>query len=303
MENTFVLDLIKKDLEELKNLVDSLQKSKNQQQLLIDITKAKAKTLLQELELLQADSSEKEKIPETPIEKKTPISEKINTEEKIISIPPIIEEEKTPIIEETPLIKEEITIEEEVTIEKEIVKETPIIETPTISEPEEEITNQKEEIITEPIISELQTKENQAHETEQVVTNIKVETRQEVHEEIIEIKSETAKTEEKEEHKLLGEKFTKELSLYDKLSEHKAESKIKGKPITNLKAAIGLNDRFMYTRELFSNNQSRFIETVDKIDSLSSFEDAINYLQQNFTWSENEVSLKFIDLVKRRFEN
>ena len=115
------------------------------------------------------------------------------------------------------------------------------------------------------------------------------------------------KTEEKidiQEKKILGEQFVKEPSLNDRLAataHH--ESKIKGKPVTKIKSAIGLNDRFLYTRELFGNESSKFETTVDHLDQLNNLHEAVDYLSKNFQWTKNEASLKFMELVKRRFEN
>lgn len=113
-----------------------------------------------------------------------------------------------------------------------------------------------------------------------------------------------AENAEPSDKKVFGEKFSKEPSLNDKLSSGTAyESKIKGKPVTNLKAAIGLNDRFLYTRELFGNDSARYEEAIEKLDQFSNLLEAIEYLEKNFVWVKNNTSLKFMDLVKRRFEN
>ncbi len=113
-----------------------------------------------------------------------------------------------------------------------------------------------------------------------------------------------AESAEPSDKKVFGEKFSKEPSLNDKLSSGTAyESKIKGKPVTNLKGSIGLNDRFLYTRELFGNDSARYDEAIEKLDQFSNLLEAIEYLEKNFVWVKNNTSLKFMDLVKRRFEN
>ncbi len=113
-----------------------------------------------------------------------------------------------------------------------------------------------------------------------------------------------AESTEPSDKKVFGEKFSKEPSLNDKLSSGTTyESKIKGKPVTNLKGSIGLNDRFLYTRELFGNDSARYEEAIEKLDQFSNLLEAIEYLEKNFVWVKNNTSLKFMDLVKRRFEN
>lgn len=100
----------------------------------------------------------------------------------------------------------------------------------------------------------------------------------------------------------LGEKFTHGRSVNDLLFEHgKTDNKFSNMPVANLQTAIGINDRFLFTRELFEGNKDDFAETVRKIDSMTSIHDAAVFLRENFKWKKTDTSLKFIELVKRRF--
>jgi hypothetical protein len=63
------------------------------------------------------------------------------------------------------------------------------------------------------------------------------------------------------------------------------------------------NDRFMNIRELFDGNNQKFLETVKTLDSKQNIKEAVDYLRNNFRWKRNETSLKFVNLVKRRFIN
>ncbi|MGE0021262.1 MAG: hypothetical protein AB7S72_16430 [Draconibacterium sp.] len=103
--------------------------------------------------------------------------------------------------------------------------------------------------------------------------------------------------------KRLGDSFLKEKSVNDLISAdaQKLENKISNMPVSSIQAAIGINDRFQYIRELFDGNAEKFAETVAKLDSMSDLKDAVVYLQQNFKWKKTEVSLKFVTLIKRRF--
>ena len=102
----------------------------------------------------------------------------------------------------------------------------------------------------------------------------------------------------------LGEKFSQGRSVNDLLLEHgKSENKFTNMPVTSLQAAIGINDRFLFTRELFEGNGDAFAKAVKEIDAMSNIHDAASYLREHFKWKKNETSLKFIDLVKRRFGN
>lgn len=102
--------------------------------------------------------------------------------------------------------------------------------------------------------------------------------------------------------KTLAEIFVQEKSLNDSLSVGKTiDHKLAVSPLSNLEAAIGLNDRFLFIRELFSNDAGLFNQTVKQIDQMQNLGEAVTFLNSNFKWKKNETSLKFAQLVKRRF--
>ena len=87
----------------------------------------------------------------------------------------------------------------------------------------------------------------------------------------------------------------------DVLSPEKREVEYQTPPINSIWDGIGINDRFLFIRELFSNNNANFESTVTALDKLSTIHEAVNYLKMNFKWNKSEASQKFLDLVKRRF--
>lgn len=100
----------------------------------------------------------------------------------------------------------------------------------------------------------------------------------------------------------LGERFVQGRSVNDLLLEQsKSESKFSNLPVSSLQAAIGINDKFLFTRELFDGNAKAFSEVIRKLDDMTGIHEAAVYLRENFKWKKTETSLKFIDLVKRRF--
>ena len=107
---------------------------------------------------------------------------------------------------------------------------------------------------------------------------------------------------DKDEKTVVGEKFHKERSLNETLGNNiGAESKLINGPITSLKAAIGLNDRFLFIREIFNNNSAKYNEIIDNLDKMEQIQEAVEYLRDNLTMQKNEASMKFVDLLKRRF--
>ncbi|MFV0346255.1 MAG: hypothetical protein ACK5IQ_08435 [Bacteroidales bacterium] len=73
-------------------------------------------------------------------------------------------------------------------------------------------------------------------------------------------------------------------------------------PLNNLKAGIGLNDKFMFIRELFDNNYDKYLECIDKLDTMDNLESAFTFLQSKYAWAEDTKSLAdFLQIVRRRF--
>lgn len=104
------------------------------------------------------------------------------------------------------------------------------------------------------------------------------------------------------EKKLVGDKYHEVRSLNDTIGENKSmDSKIAHSPITSLKAAIGLNDRFLFIREIFNNNSAKYNEVIDRLDQMDQIQEAVEYLRANLNMQKNEASMKFVDLLKRRF--
>ena len=81
-------------------------------------------------------------------------------------------------------------------------------------------------------------------------------------------------------------------------------SVVKSKPVISLKDAIGLNDKFLYIRELFEGNLFRYEETIARLDDMRDLNEArslILSLVDND--EENEVALQLIDLLKRKISS
>jgi hypothetical protein len=100
----------------------------------------------------------------------------------------------------------------------------------------------------------------------------------------------------------LAEKFVAGKSLNDLLLEKsKPENAFANLPLQSLESGIGTNERFLFTRELFEGNLERFNETIARLDAMPSVREAADFLRDNFKWKKNETSMRFIELVKRRF--
>lgn len=71
-------------------------------------------------------------------------------------------------------------------------------------------------------------------------------------------------------------------------------------PISNLKGAIGLNDRFYYIREIFRGNRDEYDKAISRLENAIDFNDAKQILTG--MGSGNDEAVKHLtDLVKRKF--
>jgi len=101
---------------------------------------------------------------------------------------------------------------------------------------------------------------------------------------------------------IVAESFHKERSLNEVMAENKsAEPKLTSGPITSLRASIGLNDRFLFIREIFGNNAEKYNTVIDQLDKLETIQQAVEYLKSTLSLEKNATSMKFVDLLKRRF--
>jgi hypothetical protein len=109
--------------------------------------------------------------------------------------------------------------------------------------------------------------------------------------------------EEKEPEKIASsEPFQKERSLNDVIGENKsAETNLSNSSISSLRATIGLNDRFLFIREIFNNNSEKYNTVIDQLDKMETIQQAVDYLKVNLSLQKNDTSLKFVELLKRRF--
>jgi hypothetical protein len=76
---------------------------------------------------------------------------------------------------------------------------------------------------------------------------------------------------------------------------------LKTKPLTSLLEAIGVNDRFLFIREIFNGNQNAYNQAISRLESAENLTDAravvMSYTGDN---SESEAVKQLLDLVKRK---
>lgn len=83
-------------------------------------------------------------------------------------------------------------------------------------------------------------------------------------------------------------------------------SKMQKAPITDLVKAIGLNERFLFIKELFKNDGEQYsisIKILNEMDSLMHAFDYLDELKTKLDWDENSSAcLKIYDLIRRKYQ-
>ncbi|WP_372773217.1 hypothetical protein [Mangrovibacterium sp.] len=282
MNRDKLLQIIQKNLAELSDINHELIQNKQLSKFEIDLALNKAKMIHQEYEFLleiyqqDAEESVREQATTTRIPDPEPAVAESKNEEPVFDN--LKAEETLPAASPKSTVEEVVEVEDK--IRKVILEETKVECAPENAETTEtslnEETDEQMDIeIPEPVL---------VHTQNPVPGNNGAKT--------------TAT-----EKKTLTDQFHS-TSLNDLLSSaNKLDQRFANSPILKLESAIGLNDRFQYTRELFRNDAELFRTTISQIDRMHTIEEAVTFLDGQFNWEKDDTSLKFIHLVKRRFTN
>ena len=78
-------------------------------------------------------------------------------------------------------------------------------------------------------------------------------------------------------------------------------SRLQTAPLNAISSGIGLNDKFLFIRELFKSDHILYNNTIKQLDTMDSLEKALDFINRSFDWNEkNETVQKFINLIHRR---
>jgi hypothetical protein len=95
-------------------------------------------------------------------------------------------------------------------------------------------------------------------------------------------------------------------SYYEKIRGSKHEDDVleilHTKPLQSLNEAIGINDKFLFIREIFNGNGDLYNQAIKKLESVGNLAEArsvvMSYTGDN---TENEAITQLLDLIKRKF--
>ena len=100
----------------------------------------------------------------------------------------------------------------------------------------------------------------------------------------------------------LEEEITPNSSLPTPNSEESTPISEAPAELRNLMSVIGLNDRFRFRHDLFSDSNDLFKETIEILNAIENFDKAVDYLQEKFNWDEEDATVVyFYDIIKPKF--
>lgn len=82
------------------------------------------------------------------------------------------------------------------------------------------------------------------------------------------------------------------------------KNSVSAPPISDIRKAISIGDRFLFQRELFASDGEKMNKTIDALNKMDSLDEAKAYIEKHFHWdSESQATQLFMSLLNRRFAN
>jgi hypothetical protein len=185
--------------------------------------------------------------------------------------------------------------------------ETPKTEEPTPKDSYTFIIDEPEVIRHELVVDE---DDDMGEEVEETVHEEAIEEEEEIEEEVAEpvipVVAAVKPIEKKEEPAkddvlTINQKISAQMGTVNNVTEQAGVQ-----PVTNLKAAITLNDKLLYIKDLFNGYSLAYSEAIEILNRFNTFEEANRFLNKNYIAKNNwdakpETMDKFFALLKRRY--
>lgn len=102
----------------------------------------------------------------------------------------------------------------------------------------------------------------------------------------------------------LGETLPHVQTLGEKLAAERetAVAEVRREPITDLRRAVGINDKFLLIRDLFGGNGSLYEITIRRLNEFDNLDDCLIYITEHFNWNPNSDGAQLMmELLERKF--
>jgi hypothetical protein len=231
MDFNSTIDLIIKDLDEAREIIDDLKKYPGVPALQVELAKSKCKSAGEVIALLKDLKDDRPVVKEEPI--KTKQASQLS-EEKKIPVRPV-----------------------------------------KVSQLQEEIKDEKypAEIAAPPVIKNDEKEKIHGKPTESTIVA--------------------------DNFSHLSNRFNEQLGILK--SDNDITDMLNAKPLSTLSEAIGVNDKFLFIREIFNEDKDAYVQAISRLEHTESITDAraviMSYTGDN---NDNEAVKQLLDLVKRK---
>ena len=76
----------------------------------------------------------------------------------------------------------------------------------------------------------------------------------------------------------------------------------RSEPVTDLRRAIGLNDKFLLIRDLFGGDGEAYERAIDALNGFEDFDDCMIFIAEHYAWNPNSDGAQLLmELLERKF--
>ena len=76
----------------------------------------------------------------------------------------------------------------------------------------------------------------------------------------------------------------------------------RSEPVTDLRRAIGINDRFLMIRDLFGGDADAYEQALSELDGFLDLDECMIYIAENFAWNSSSDGARFLmELLERKY--
>lgn len=90
-------------------------------------------------------------------------------------------------------------------------------------------------------------------------------------------------------------------SINDKMGKPSMPERNKAKPTSDLFKSIGINDKFLFIREIFNNDEALYKSVITQLNNSNTYTEAVDIILGYVDDEEDEAYLMLLDLIRRKF--
>lgn len=77
---------------------------------------------------------------------------------------------------------------------------------------------------------------------------------------------------------------------------------LRNEPVTDLRRAIGINDRFLLIRDLFGGDGAAYEAAIDALNGFDNLDDCMIYIAEHYAWNPNsDGAVLLMELLERKY--